>query len=292
MDSAWIEEGQTLSVNSLTTLKPTIRKKGSKVIATWNPRYADDAIDDFFRGSTIPEKSLVIPVNYYDNPWLTDELRSDMLYDRAKDISLYEHVWLGGYENSSDSRVFKNWTIREFEAPNEVVHRLGADFGFAVDPTTLVRCHLIGDKQLYVDYEAYGEQTEIDELPDLFAEVPESSKWPMAADSSRPETISYLRNHGFPHVHGTVKGPGSAMEGVKFLQSFDIIVHPRCERMIIALQRYKFKTDSRTNKVLPILLHEKSDMIDALRYAAESVRRATGQNQNPDGRPPQGRRWR
>jgi phage terminase large subunit len=139
--------------------------------------------------------------------------------------------------------VFKNWRIEEFEAPAGAVHRLGADFGFSIDPSCAGALHIEG-RNLYVDYEAYRIGCEIDNLPDLFMSIPEAEKWPMVADTSRPETISYLRRHGFPKIQAAIKGARSVEEGVAFLQSYDIVVHPRCQHLIDELTLYSYKLDS------------------------------------------------
>jgi phage terminase large subunit len=174
---------------------------------------------------------------------------------------------------NGSSRVFKNWKIEEFEAPPDAIHRLGADWGFAVDPTTLVRCHIIG-RNLYVDYEAYMVGCEILNTPDLFMTVPDSEKWPIIADSARPETISHMRKNGFPKIMAAVKGPKSLEDGVEWLKSYNIIVHPRCIHTIDELTLYSYKTDPLTGQILPVLEDKKNHVIDALRYACEGVRRA------------------
>jgi phage terminase large subunit len=69
--------------------------------------------------------------------------------------------------------VFRNWRVEEFEAPSDAVLRFGADWGFAIDPTVLVRCYIDGRK-LFVDYEAYMVGCEIDNTPALFDSVPEA----------------------------------------------------------------------------------------------------------------------
>jgi phage terminase large subunit len=53
--------------------------------------------------------------------------------------------------------------------------------------------------------------------------VPDSEKWPITADSARPETISYMQKHGFPKIMPAIKGAKSLEEGVEFLKSFDIV---------------------------------------------------------------------
>jgi phage terminase large subunit len=276
-DRAWIEEAQSVSQRSLDLLRPTIRKPGSEIWATWNPREKTDPIDSLLRGDVPPTDSCILEVNFTDNPWFPDVLKEEMEYDKRRDPDKYAHVWLGAYLQNSEARVFKNWRIEEFEAPANTIHRLGADWGFASDPTTLVRSHIEGRK-LYIDYEAYMVGCEIMDTPALFQTVPESEKWPIVADSARPETISHMRKHGFPKIMAAVKGPKSLEDGVEWLKSFDIVVHPRCKHTIDELTLYSYKQDPLTGKILPVLEDKKNHVIDALRYACEGARRAQNLN--------------
>ena len=272
-DRAWFEEAQNASEKSLTMIRPTIRKPGSQLWFGWNPDEETDPIDALLRGEHLPPDAVVVRANYMDNPWLPDVLRAEMEYDRRRDPDKYAHVWLGEYRKNSEARVFRNWTVEEFERPPGTVHRLGADWGFSVDPSVLVRCD-IENKRLYIDHEAYMVGCEIDLLPDLFDRVPDSRKWFITADSARPETISYMRKHGYPKINSAIKGAKSLEEGVEFLKSYDIVVHPRCVHTIDELTLYSYKTDPLTEKVLPILEDKKNHVIDALRYACEGARRA------------------
>ena len=272
-DRAWVEEAQSLSQRSLDLLRPTIRKPGSELWFTWNPNKVDDPVNHLLRGDKPPPDAVVLEVNFEQNPWFPDVLKAEMEYDRDRDQDKYAHVWRGGYLQNSTSRVFSNWKVEEFDTPADAVHRLGADWGFASDPTVLIRCHIIGRK-LYIDYEAYMVGCEIVNTPALFMTVPEAEKWPIVADSSRPETISHMRKNGFSKIMPAVKGAKSVEEGVEWLKSYDIIVHPRCTHTIDELTFYSYKSDALTGKVLPILDDRNNHVIDALRYACEGVRRA------------------
>jgi len=269
---AWVEEAQNFSQRSLDLLRPTIREDDSEIWFSWNPNQPTDPVDTFLRESPPPD-SIVIKANYTDNPWLPKVMLDEIEYDKRRDPDKYAHVWLGQYQSNSEARVFKNWKVDEFECEEGTVHRLGADWGFSIDPSCLVRCH-IKEKRLYIDYEAYMVGCEIDLLPDLFDRVPESRKWFITADSARPETISYMRKHGYPRINAAVKGKKSVEEGVAFLQSYDIIVHPRCKHLIDELTLYSYKTDSLTGVVLPILEDKRNHLIDSLRYACEGARRS------------------
>lgn len=270
-DGAWIEEAQSLSQRSLDLLRPTIRKPGSEIWASWNPSRPTDPIDVLLRGQQRPPDAIVVEVNWYDNPWFPDVLREEMLWDRARDPDKYAHIWGGQYQRNSEARVFRNWRIEEFETPAHTVFYFGADWGFSVDPTVLVRCWIDG-RTLYVDWEAYRVGCEIDDTPALFDAVPQSRKWKIVADSARPETISYMARRGF-RIEAARKGPGSLEEGVAFLQNYDIVVHPRCRHTIDELTLYSYKVDKLTGQVTPILEDKKNHVIDALRYATEAVRR-------------------
>lgn len=98
-DIAWVEEAQTLSQHSLDLLRPTLRKAGSELWFSWNPRYRTDPVDVFFRKADPNDPDIVsVCVNWRDNPWFPDVLRKDMLRDKAADPELAEHIWEGGYQ--------------------------------------------------------------------------------------------------------------------------------------------------------------------------------------------------
>ena len=276
IDVCWIEEAQSVSQGSLDVLIPTVRKPGSQLVFSWNPRLETDPVDAMFCGATMPPRSKLLTVNHTDNPWFPSVLRAELEYDRKRDPDKYRHVWEGEYLRNSERRVFKNWRVEEFEAPADAVHRYGADWGFAVDPTVLVRCHIVG-RTLYVDHEAYMVGCEIADTPTLFSTVPGSERWPIVADSARPETISHMRKNGYPKIMAAIKGPRSLEEGVEWLRSHDIVVHPRCVHLIDELTLYSYKADPLTGAVLPVLEDRDNHVIDALRYACESARRTAAQ---------------
>lgn len=273
LDLAVVWEANRVSQRSLDLLIPTIRKPGSELWFEWNPELPTDPVEQMFCGPDGPPPgSIVRTVNYDQNPFFPDVLRQELEWDKKRDPEKYAHIWLGGYQQHSEARVFKNWTVEEFERPKGTVHRLGADWGYSIDPSVLIRCDIDGNR-LYVDYEAWQLGCEIVNLPTLFTAVPEAEKWPIVADSSRPETISYMKSHGFPRMQPAVKGAGSLEEGIQFLQSFEIVVHPRCEHLVQELTLYRYKTDPLTNQVLPLLEDKNNHCIDALRYACEGARR-------------------
>jgi len=247
----------------------------------------------------------VLAVHYRDNPWFPDVLQSDMDYDQTRDPQKHAHIWLGAYQERSEAAVFTRWQIMPFDAPHNAMVRFGCDWGYAKDPTVLVRCFIgrwqgqpgtsavIADPKgdcLFVDHEAWQIGCEIDDLPALFAGsdvrhpprwqnrarhtgLPGATKWQITADCSRPETISYLTKRGF-RMEAAAKGANSVEEGITFLQNYDIYVHPRCRRTADELLNYRWKVDRQTGAILSQPEDANNHLIDALRYGLEGVRRA------------------
>ena len=297
-DVCWVEEAHALSQRSLDLLRPTLRKEGSEFWFSWNPTSTTDPVDALLRGPSPPPDSVVVKADWKDNPWFPAVLRAEMEYDLANDPDKYAHVWDGRYRQLTEARIFKNWRVAETpEETSDDIIRLGADWGFSMDPSVLVRLFCRA-RQIFVTHEAYMIGCEVDHLPFLFggtqdeelielnAEafetlpaslkgaqgVPGARRWPLKADSARPETISYMRRHGFPNMRAAKKGPGSVDEGIQRLQSYEIVVHPRCKRAAIELASYCFKTDPHTGEILPVPQDKDNHYMDAKRYATEGLR--------------------
>lgn len=97
IDVFWGEEAQSLSTRSMELLRPTIRKDGSELWFSWNPRRKTDPVDKLLRGETPPTGSTVIRANWSDNPWfpsVLDQERRDCLTTNADQ---YAHIWEGDY---------------------------------------------------------------------------------------------------------------------------------------------------------------------------------------------------
>jgi phage terminase large subunit len=284
IDICWIEEAQTVSRASLETLKPTIRKPNSEIWITFNPLLTTDPVYADYVVNP-PDNALVRKVNYSDNPWFNDTaLPDDMATMKKTDYDRYQHIWEGDCVTHTDAQVFKGkWRVDEFEAPEGVVFYYGADWGFAVDPTTLIRCY-IHRNCLYIDYESYAIGCEIDDTPALFDTIPDSRKHIIRADSARPETISYMQRMGFK-MSAVKKGAGSVEDGIAYLRGYDeIIIHTRCPKTAEEFLRYSYKTDKLTGDIQPALEDKWNHCIDALRYAVEPLTKGMNSGFTSGGR--------
>lgn len=137
-DVAWVEEAQTLSARSLEMLRPTIRKSGSELLFSWNPRNASDPIDQFLRGQSPPPDSIIVRANYSDNPFLPKELEDERAHDAKTNPLRYAHIWLGEYEPAAIGAIWDRKTLHE--GRREKAPEL-ARIVVAVDPAVSSEAH-------------------------------------------------------------------------------------------------------------------------------------------------------
>lgn len=274
VDICWVEEAQRVSDDSWGILIPTIRKDGSEIWMSFNPGSPDDPTYKRFVLNPPPD-ALVVKVGWEDNPWFPEVLRREMEHCRRTDPNAYAHIWGGEPITMTEACIFRDkWEVRAFETPERVERfYYGADWGFAKDPTCLIRSYtLTQDDCLYIDQEAYGVGVELDEIPQLFDSVEGARRWPIKADSARPETISYLRRgrpgeDGF-NIEAAKKWSGSVQDGIEYLRKFrKIVVHERCTHTADEMRLYSYKVDRVSGDILPVIEDRNNHCIDALRYS-------------------------
>ncbi|CAM2143772.1 phage terminase large subunit [Pararobbsia alpina] len=312
---AWVDEADSVTRESWGYLMPTIREPGSEIWVTFNPNRETDAtwvdlIGPYVElldedGCYEDDDVLIIRCNYTDNPWFTDELELERATMERTDTDRYNWIWLGKFNKRSDELVFSGkWRVEAFETPQKARFFFGADWGFAKDPTTLNRMFVKGNT-LFVDFEAHGRKTDLDDIWKLFAGaegmrgeqrtkwkpadalkypgIPGSRRWPIKADCARPETIAHVAKQGFS-IKAAEKWGGSVEDGIAFLRGFDeIVIHPRCVETIKEFGLYSYKIDKITGDILPIIVDANNHHIDGIRYGLDGYIRGKGQGMRITG---------
>ena len=132
-DVAWVEEAQTVSHRSLNLLRPTIRKPGSELWFSWNPRFDTDAVDEMLRGEEKPTGSIVVRANWSDNEYFPDELEQERLDCMRQQPEQYDHIWEGGYATVTEGAYFARH-LAEAKAEGRIT-------ALAKDPLLPVKCY-------------------------------------------------------------------------------------------------------------------------------------------------------
>ncbi len=95
-------------------LRPTLRKPGSQIWFTYNPRLRSDPVDVMMRqDARFADSRTVVEANWRDNPFRGPELEEERLLDLAGDEARYRHIWEGDYEAESDMQFIGGGLVRE-----------------------------------------------------------------------------------------------------------------------------------------------------------------------------------
>jgi phage terminase large subunit len=105
IDIFWGEEAEKFSQKSLDIITPTIRMPGSELWFSWNTSAGDEPVEQLFKKR---KNSILVHVDYRDNPWFPQVLRDEMEHDKANNEPRYKHVWLG--EEGGTGRFFPEFS--------------------------------------------------------------------------------------------------------------------------------------------------------------------------------------
>lgn len=278
---AWVDEAESVSEMAWSKLIPTVREHNSEIWLTWNPEKRDSATDKRFRQFP-PDSSVIVEMNYTDNPWFPDVLEQERLNDKKRlDDATYRWIWEGAYLEASEAQIF-NGKYEELEfKPNQDFNGpyFGLDFGFAKDPTAAVKCWVFNN-DLYIEYEAGKVGLELDETTEFIKErVPDIDRYVLRADSARPESISYLKRNGVPRIEGVKKWSGSVEDGIEHIKSYNkVYIHPRCKNTLQEFRLYSYKVDRLSGDILPVVVDENNHYVDAIRYALNPLMQPRGRS--------------
>lgn len=134
-DIVWVEEAQTVSGKSWDVLIPTIRKPGSEIWITLNPQLETDETFQRFIANPPPD-SVVVEMNYNDNPWFPAVLETERLHaQKTMKAEKYRHIWEGKCMPAVDGAIYFDEVARA-EDEGRITR---------VSPDKLLKVHAIFD---------------------------------------------------------------------------------------------------------------------------------------------------
>lgn len=247
----------------------SIRQKGvqNRVILILNPttkehwiykRFFEQAgVEAGFNG--VKDNVTYIHTTYLDNIKNLDESFINEV-ERIKQTNpkKYDHQILGGWLNKAEGVVFDNWSYGGFN-PDNLQTSFGQDYGFTVDPTTLIEVAIDKKKKkLYVKEHLYKNKLITTDIIKYNKDI--AGRKLIIADSAEPRLIDELVRGGC-NVRPTVKGAGSVNAGISLMQDFEIIVEPNSNNIAKELNNYAY-SDKKSN----LYIDDYNHAIDAIRY--------------------------
>lgn len=274
---AWIEEAYEITdETAFNMLDESIRGQVAEglwkqITITFNPwnerhwlkRRFFDAVDD--------DDILAITTNYLCNEFLDESDKKVFETMKKNNPRRYQVAGLGNW-GIVDGLIYENWHEENFNIADIKASvsdsAFGLDFGYTNDPTALF-CGLIDltNKKIYVFDELYKKGLSNTAIYENINDMG-YSKERITGDSAEPKSIDELKGLGLNRIKGAVKGKDSIMNGIQFIQNFEIIIHPRCVNFITEISNYTWDKDKFGNTInKPI--DDFNHLMDAMRYALE-----------------------
>ena len=170
----------------------------------------------------------------------------------------YKHVIKGGWLDKAEGVIITDWIWGEFQEIGTPVY--GQDFGFSIDPTTLVQTSIDRNaKKIYVKEHLYKPHMKTTDIATHNLRV--AGQHLIYADSAEPRLITEVRDYGC-NIKETIKGPGSIIAGIAILQDYTLVVDPSSINIGKELNNYVWH-DKKSKTPLDLFNH----LIDAIRYA-------------------------
>ncbi len=171
----------------------------------------------------------------------------------------FSHHILGQWREIGEGQVFKGWSF-DFNPDPEAEIVYGMDWGFASDPTALVRVHKRA-KSLWVEELLYQRGLTNDDIFDSMVKLGIPKDAVIYADSAEPKAIETIKRLGYRNIRPAVKGPDSVRAGIDKIRTFKVHVSPKSENLIEEYYQYSYR--SGTDKPIDSWNH----CLDSLRYA-------------------------
>lgn len=237
----------------------SVRQKGkqNRVILILNPatkehwiykRFFEQAgVNEGFNG--IKENVTYIHTTYLDNIENLDEsYLTELESIKTNNPFKYKHVILGGWLDKAEGVVFTNWTIGSYV--NTGYKYFGQDFGFSIDPTTLVECDIDKtNKIIYVKGHLHKSKMTTTEISEFNKRTALNNL--IIADSAEPRLISELRSKG-SNIKG-IKKP-LIIDRIALLQDWKVIVDSESKEIISELNNYVWH-DKKSNTPIDAYNH-------------------------------------
>ena len=246
------------------------KKTRNRVIIILNPttkehwiykRFFESAgVNPGFNGAK--DNVTYIHTDYRDNiENLSESFLNQIEHIRINQPSKYEHVILGGWLDKAEGTVFTNWKTGDFEEVSVPIY--GQDFGFSVDPSTLIKmCYDKSRKKIWLKECYYRPKLTTSEIASLNKHHAGNSL--IYADSAEPRLIEELQQYGL-NIKATEKGAGSITAGIALMQDYELIIDPNSTNLIKELNNYVW-SDKKSNTPIDAFNHS----LDAARYAVFS----------------------
>ena len=274
----WVEECTECTLDDISQLDLRLRAKADnlQMYFSFNPVSKDNWVYKYFHRDApenTPANMFVLKTTFKDNKFLPQSY-IDSLMAMKDSNPIYYKIYVEGDFATLDKLIFA-YEIKDFDW-REVsgVACFGLDFGYINDPSAFTAFKVDSDKrEIHIFDEIYKKGLKNNEIAgEIIAKG--YSKEIIIADCQEQKSIDELKSdYGLKRIKRSVKGKGSILQGIQYIQQFKIYVHPSCENHIMEFSNYSWKKNKQTGEYTNEPIEKYNHLMDAMRYGIQQVRK-------------------
>lgn len=289
VDKVWVEEAEKVSSNSWEILIPTIRKEGSEILISFNPKHPTDPTYVKFVAQA-DERMLVKRVSWRDNPFFPATLNDERLALQKNDTKAYEHVWEGEFDERHFGGVYASY-IEKMRADKRICpapYKEGLpvitawDLGRS-DSTAIWFAQVVGLQVRIIDYYE-NSQEDLAHYAEVIRSKPYNEYTHYLPHDAAHERLGMnsgsigkqLKDMGIPNKILQIGSRAARIEIGRALLKECYIDDSKCKDGIHALLNYQYEWDDIRQMFKKEPLHDwASDGADAFGYLAQALMKET-----------------
>lgn len=274
----WVEECTECTLDDISQLDLRLRAKvdNLQMYFSFNPVSKDNWVYKYFHRDapeTTPANMFVLKTTYKDNKFLPQSY-IESLMDMKDSNPIYYKIYVEGDFATLDKLIYA-YEIKDFDWREvDGVACFGLDFGYINDPSAFTAFKVDMDKrEIHIFDEIYKKGLKNNEIAgEIIAKG--FSKEIITADCQEQKSIDELKSdYGLKRIKRSVKGKGSVLQGIQYIQQFKIYVHPSCENHIMELSNYCWKKNKQSGEYTNEPIDKYNHLMDAMRYGIQTVRK-------------------
>ena len=242
------------------------KSKQNRIILILNPSTKEHWIySRFFEQRGVNEGSNLtkgdatfIHTTYEDNiSNLSESFINQIESIKRNNLQKFNHVILGGWLDKAEGVIYSNWKIGEYLQTDLSCY--GQDFGFSIDPTTLIQVSIDNKhKRIYAKELLFKAGLTTSDIFLLNSKLVALNGL-IVADSAEPRLISELKSKGL-NIKGIEKP--KITDRIALVQDYELIIDENSTNLIKELNNYSWH-DKKSETRIDNFNH----LLDALGYA-------------------------
>jgi len=203
--------------------------------------------------------------NFTHNPFIRETIKEEILSLKEMDIESWNVYGLGKTGSIHELCIERPPIIVDI-MPRFLKNRAyGMDFGYRANPTVLIECGLLNEKDVFLDEQFYLHRMKTDDMHFAMKAILPDPRAKVYGDPADPRAMDDLKTRGWNMIPA-LKGADSVSYGLQLINQYNLYITETSYNLLNERKRYRYKIDKKTGKVTNEPVKAFDHGWDAVRY--------------------------